>query len=188
MSSPEPPTPDDERWAAVLEQRRQRYATSTAPRPSRTREQILYSVPRRFDIATLLVVSLAYSLMFTLLRLLDAPWEVFTFVGLFTVVIGIAQACFPHGGGPRVASMWAGMLYVLGWTVYVWLVRHAGNPLGFVGCWLFVVVAGGAVLGYVGGAIEAGVFLIADKVRRAWFPERPVVAPDPGESDFDRLE
>lgn len=178
-----PPTPDDERWAAVLDQKRERYRQPVAHVPPSPPRVTLYSVPRRFDIATLLVVSLAYSLLFTLLRLLDAPTQVFVFIGMLTVVIGIAQAMFPYGNGPRRASMVAGAAYC---GVLSLVGGFLSGGFGPGSCGVLGSLILGAPLGYLMGAIEAGVFLVADKVRRRWFPERPRGADTA--SDFDALD
>ncbi len=178
----EPPTPDDERWAAALEQKRERYR-QPASRVTRPPRITIYSVPRRFDIATLLVVSLAYSLLFTMLRLLDAPTQVFVFIGLLTVVVGIAQAMFPYGNGPRRASMVAGAAYC---GVLSLVGGFLSGGFGPGSCGILGSLIVGAPLGYLIGATEAGVFLVADKVRRRWFPERPSGGDAAG--DFDSLD
>lgn len=170
MTDTTPPTPDDERWAAALERPLgRRHAQRWFPRlPARSSEKTLYSVPRRFDIATLLVVSLAYSILFSFLKVLGAPWPVFLFFGSLTVVIGVAQALFPYGNEPRWASMIAGCVYLGVWTIATAVVMQdvTAGMCGTVGSFLF-----GPPLGYLTGAIEAGVFLLADKVRTRWFPD-----------------
>jgi uncharacterized membrane protein YGL010W len=163
-----PPTPDDARWAKGLEWPAPRRWSLRVQR-ERSHEKLLYSVPRQFDIATLLVVSLAYSLFFTFLRVLDAPWPVYAFFGLLTVVVAIAQTLFPFGNEPRWASMCAGVVYCWVWCLIGGVA--AGNL--FIALWgLFCSVVVGPAFGYLVGAIEAGVFLVADKVRQRWFPDR----------------
>ncbi len=164
-----PPTPDDDRWAAALEQPVRRTARRWLPRlQARSSEKTLYSVPRRFDIATLLVVSLAYSLLFSFFKVLGAPWPVFLFFGMLTVVIGVAQALFPYGNEPRWASMIAGFVYLEVWSIATAIVLQdwTGGLCGMVGAFVF-----GPPIGYITGAVEAGVFLLADKVRNRWFPD-----------------
>jgi hypothetical protein len=125
----------------------------------------VYSVPRRFDIATLLVVSFAYSVLFSGLRGLNASLGTFAFVGGLTVVVGAAQALLASGLGPRASSTLSGMVYVAIWI----LVLHLTNDApGMIVALIWCIVCGG-VAGYLCGAIEAGVFLVADKVRRLWF-------------------
>lgn len=144
-----------------------RRRTMLRRRHERPSEKTLYSVPRRFDIATLLVVSLVYSLLFALLRFVNAPWQVFLFVGLLTVVIGVAQALFPYGNEPRRASLVAGMLYM---QVWCFILGFAEGRLTAGLCGAFASVVVGPPVGYFTGVVEAGVFLVADKVRRRWFP------------------
>lgn len=162
-----PPTPEDERWARPP----QRVALPTAEmlRRDKDRELVLYSVPRRFDIATLLTVSFAYSLLFTLLRQLGAEWPTFAYFGGLSVVVGVAQAMFPYGNQPRWASALAGMGYSLLWCIGL------GIIYGFLEsdliCAMFAAVVVGPMIGYLSGACEAGVFLVADMVRRICFPD-----------------
>ncbi len=113
-----PPTPDDNRWAAALK-RPEPPAAKLRRRRQRSQEKTLYAVPRRFDIATMLVVSLAYSILFTGLRLLDAPWQVFAYFGLLTVVVGVAQRSFPT------ATNLAGRRSILGSAIAVCGALHS---------------------------------------------------------------
>lgn len=166
-----PPVPEDERWSEGLAARPGRRRRERKP-PSR--EVKLYAVPRRFDIATLLVVSLAYSLLFTLLRLSGTHWGVAAFTGGLTMAVGIAQGLFPYGNGPRNASIVAGAGYVAIWAGV--LAALYENVLMFVAMVLFSLLLTGPVVGYLCGAVVAGVFLVADKVRRRWFGERHAAA------------
>ncbi|MCO6043833.1 hypothetical protein NG895_07925 [Aeoliella sp. ICT_H6.2] len=162
-----PPTPEDERWAQPP--RRIELPPAVQMRRQRSTEQTLYSVPRRFDIATMLTVSFAYSLLFTMLRLLGAEWPVFAFIGGLTIAVGVAQAFFPYGDAPRWASAIAGVAYSLLWWVAFVVVY--GTWDGEFLCVAFSSVIWGPLLGYLCGACEAGVFLVADMVRKRWFPD-----------------
>lgn len=162
-----PPTPEDERWAQPPQSIR--LPPERRVKRARSTEKTLYTVPRRFDIATMLTVSFAYSLLFTLLRSLDAQWPVFAFIGGMTVVVAIAQALFPYGNDPRWASAVAGVVYSLLWWMGLGIIHGVRDSEFF--CAAFAAVLFGPLMGYLCGACEAGVFLVADQVRRRWFPE-----------------
>jgi len=123
----------------------------------------IYSVPRRFDVATLLTVSFAYSLLFTLLKLLDSHWSVFAFIGGLTVAVALGQMLARSDKEIRNASFMAGALYTLAWCFVMVVVSRmwAQGVVMLVFCFI-----AGPLLGYVTGVVDAGVFLIADKVRK----------------------
>ena len=125
----------------------------------------LYSAPRRFDLATIFVVTAAYSLMFGGLTAMGMPAAVKVIVGGLITVVAAAQALFLRVANPRGVSIVSGSLaqsIMLG--ILSLAERHAfPEPL-------FVVVAiygliGGAVCGYLAGVLVGGVFLVADALR-----------------------
>ena len=65
----------------------------------------LYSVPRRYDLATLFTVTLAYSLLFGLMQRLGMPPIAAFVVAGFITVVGIGQALLFRGNAPRLASV-----------------------------------------------------------------------------------
>lgn len=121
----------------------------------------LYSVPRRFDLATLLTVTLAYALLFAALRVLRFEPLVFGLVAGFFTAVAIGQALLFKGDSPRKASVLVGAVY---WTGLQTLVGMAGvwSP-----CLAASFILWGGASGYVAGTLVAGVFLVADAVRRA---------------------
>ena len=136
----------------------------------RVRERKIYGVPRRFDIATLLVASLVYSLLFTVLRLVNMPWTGSLFVGGLTVFVGVAQAMFPYGIQPRTASAVAGILYIMLWLAGLKL--FTGDSVTWLGLIVMSTLAG-IGLRYSCGVGLAGLFLIADNLRRWWYTAAP---------------
>lgn len=140
-----------------------------APRPPPR----LYSVPRRYDLATLMAVTLAYALLFAAMRLWDASPAAVGVVSLFVTVVGLAQAVLFRGRHPRAASLiggavaWflCGLLNVLMWR------RTADTPAEY---WITAAiglaissVCPAMVLGYLAGTLVAGVFLVADLIRKS---------------------
>ncbi len=75
------------------------------------RSRSVYAAPRRYDLATMFVVSVAYAVLFSVMRLLQAGPLVFVITGLFFTAIAAAQALLFKGNAPRLASCIAGSLY-----------------------------------------------------------------------------
>jgi hypothetical protein len=113
-------------------------------------------------LATLFTVSLAYALLFGLLRLMSAPPSLVGYVALFVTVVGLAQAVVLQGK-PRAASILAGLLF---WLVATFFVIMPRSMAGIVALCVGVLCTG-VVTGYVAGLLVAGVFLVADLVRKA---------------------
>jgi hypothetical protein len=133
----------------------------------RLRPPKIYSAPRRFDLATIFVVTVAYSILLTGMGLLQFPPLASLIVAGFVTLIGISQALLFGGNQPRLASLLAGtVLYSIAMLAY-WL---AGGPRlmptsAFLALGTSVLI-GGAILGYLSGTLIGGVFLLADYVRR----------------------
>lgn len=128
----------------------------------------IYSVPRRFDLATVLIVSIGYSMLFGLFSNVGAHWLVYVlFVGL-TVVVAVAQAVVQKPSLVRSASIIAGTIYCMAWATIA-LVDFAGFGIrgGTVAilCGCFPVAM---LFAYIAGVVDGGVFLIADVLRRKW--------------------
>lgn len=131
-------------------------------------EPQVFGVPRRYDLATLMAVTLAYACLFGALRALNAPPEAMVWSVGFLTVVGAAQAVLFGGKCPREASCLAG----IGFMLAVMLMERGLPrlredlflvPILFLGAFFLP----GIVLGYAGGAIVAGVFLVAHFLRSA---------------------
>jgi len=71
----------------------------------------------RFGIATLLVVTVLYSVLFGILQLLELPPVAFAEIVLFFTAVGLGQAFLFKGRGSRLASMVVGaILYPCLWV------------------------------------------------------------------------
>lgn len=129
-------------------------------------EPQVFGVPRRYDLATLMAVTLAYACLFGALRALNAPPEAMVWSAGFLTVVGAAQAVLFGGKCPREASCLAGM----GFMLAVMLIER-GLPRLWVDVFLVpilflgAIVLPGFVLGYAGGVLVAGVFLVAHYLR-----------------------
>ena len=125
----------------------------------------LYSVPRRFDLATVLVVTAAYSLLFGGFAALKAHPLLTTAVATFVTFVGIGQALLFGGLKPRLASIAVGFsLFELAFAVtYALTSPSLGSYV-----WILIAIYAfyGSIFGYVVGTIVGGVFLVADVFRR----------------------
>src|SRR3954454_18006243 len=135
--------------------------------PSNTSE--LYSAPRRFDLATIFVVTAAYSILFGAISALsykDMGPAVEIAVGVLVTLVGLAQAFYKDTANPRGVSILAGAVVQ---TIIV-IVIHIAQPRIFGGSIVLIVffggLIGGAFCGYLAGVLVGGVFLVADLIRQ----------------------
>ena len=154
---------------------------SAEPRPSRTVPRLAQQeagVPRRFGVSVLLVITAMYAVLFGILQATNAPASSFFVIALFFTAIGLGQMFLFKGKRPRRASVLVGgcffpclvLLKIFSVHHRMW---HAELLFGLVCSTL-----GGALLGYTGGGIVAGVFLVIDKLKLIRIPPR-----DTGESE-----
>lgn len=146
-----------------------------------------YSTPRRFDLATLMAVVVAYMLLFGLMRaaylfpLSQKPLDAgpfFWFAGLITAV-GVSQAVFIRRN-PRLVSIACGIVFcfVTFMGDFALHVLTTGRLDYYVAPFVAIIVGfltllAGCVGGYVSGVGVGGVFLVADYLRR-WLGWQPV--------------
>jgi hypothetical protein len=127
----------------------------------------LYSVPRRFGLGTLLVVTMAFGALATLFRWLLGEPVVILLALAFIAVVGFFQ--FILDRAPRQASAIAGVIF---FSLPAGVAALAANnflrivPLSnfafYAACW----TATGAILGYCAGVIVGVVFMLIAAVRR----------------------
>ena len=131
--------------------------------------QKIYSVPRRYDLATLFAVSLAYALLFGLMKLFDADPTAFVIVAGFVTFAGLAQALLFEGKAPRAASAIAGATYWIVGLIIVGVLNGIDPLLNWVSliygtsCGVFA----GSITGYFSGGFIGAVFMFADMTRRS---------------------
>ena len=124
-----------------------------------------FSVPRRYDLATLMAVTMAYACLFGALRAWNAAPELVIWIAGFLTTVGAAQAILFGGRSPRRASVFAGMAFAAA-SYAVLMVIDTEGFTGF--CFLIAASLCGAMFGYFGGVIVAGVFLVAHYLRCLW--------------------
>ena len=139
----------------------------------------VYSTPRRFDIALVLVVTVAYALLLSLMRVLKFEPLFMVAITSFFTIVGLGQAVLFRGKKPRLASVVAGAVGAGGICVASYW-ADGGRLDGLFYVFFFITmicyVPWGALLGYVVGTMIGGVFLIAEALRRK-FGSRTVGEP-----------
>jgi len=132
----------------------------------------LYSAQRQFDLATILVATTAYALLFASLQLFRAPPDFAVLAAVFIAAITFAQAFLFDGKRPRLASALAGATFFLVvHLVYRYLnsppTPHAQSNTKFVPIGIF-----GMFWGYVTGTLIGSAFMAADILRKHFFQRK----------------
>jgi len=128
----------------------------------------LYAAARRFDLATIFVITAAYSLLFGALTAFDGVFDFgpapLIIVGLVLAVVGAAQALCHGVANPRGVSVIAG-----GAAFVLFCLLMLGIRPQLLHGWFTVEIVIGLFLapvwGYIAGVLVGGVFLVADKLR-----------------------
>lgn len=124
----------------------------------------IYSVPRRFNLPAVFVMTTLLAIVCGILKAHDAREEVYIFLAVMTAVTCAAQIYTPRT--PRVASAIGGVVtLVIMVLVIPWRRRRDPSVLEVL---LFSVPVG-ALLGYIVGTMAASVFLVTDRI----FGRRP---------------
>lgn len=130
-----------------------------------------YSVPRRFGLAAMLAFTTLAAILSGILRYHDAPVSAYVFFGLLGTAVCGAQMYSETL--PRIVSIIAGAIFLPLFFMFETWDRGAfasvilGSPC--------IAVAGG-VVGYLMGAVSAGVFLVSDLVESRWRGETVMMA------------
>jgi hypothetical protein len=135
----------------------------------------LYSAPRRFDLASIFVVTAAYSLLLGALSLLGSPPVVMIVVAGMIAIIATTQAMFQHVANPRGVSIITGAVtFAIICAILHFTTRGILTRSLFVNFFIIGIPCG-AFLGYLMGTVVGGVFLVADMVRKKM--EGPIELP-----------
>lgn len=128
-----------------------------------------YAVPRRFGISAILALTTLYACVFAILKGYEALPVYYLFFGTLGVTTCLAQMYF--GRVPRISSVVAGAILLPFW-VFISAI-YFEPPTRFV---MFLsayvvenvlsvtpfLIVGGAIIGYLAGAVMAGFFLLLD--------------------------
>jgi hypothetical protein len=148
---------------------------------------IPYSVPRRFGVGTIMVVTAAFAGMLTILRWLGTPPLVVGFCVVFISLVGVGQAVLFRGRQPRKASLICGAvcLPLMTLATVIPAIRSPGNygAPNDVCCGLVAAVIFGSGCGYVAGGLAAGVFLVMDSIEKSLASRFPRARSESGEAE-----
>ncbi len=139
--------------------------SSDAVRASMKRVKVptkVYSVPRRFGIGTIMGVAVACALFVSTMQMMGAPPLAIGIVATFLFIVGACQAIFMKM--PRLASIVAGIVCMNIWVVLTTQPGLFGAPISE---WFEAIVPlslAGVIVGYLGGALVASVFLVMEKL------------------------
>jgi hypothetical protein len=143
--------------------------------PVRTRSA---HVPRRFGIGTMMIITACFGVLFSILKVAGAPWQVYAFIPLFIVGAGFAQVLLFRGRRPRLASVLAGIMLggVLSFAgcVIEGINSEARNGLPvsyFIEHWAISMLCPGlflfGIFGYLSGLMASAVFLFCERKEQA---------------------
>ncbi len=125
-----------------------------------------YSVPKRFGMGTILMATTLFAILFAVLKWAKAsPAELFFFTA-FVGTVSVSQMVFDRS--PRWASVFCGAIYLPLSVMLSDVVpgRSIVRIFNDYDWWLIAIY--GLLVGYLGGAIMAGIFLISDYLARWW--------------------
>lgn len=135
------------------------------------RGHTVYAVPRRFGTGTLLVATTLFAMLFAFLQWARARPEELFFYSAFVATVSVAQMVFERS--PRWASVLAGGFYLPLSMLIIPMVRGRGvwrgtGSIGFIE-WTIL----GLCIGYLGGALVAGIFLASDFLAKSMQRQQP---------------
>ena len=142
-----------------------------ADRLNVSRTQLVYAVPRRFGTGTLLVATTLFAMLFAFLQWAHARPEELFFYTAFVATVSVAQMVFERS--PRWASILAGGFYLPLSMFVIPLIRGRGVWRGTSSInavqWILI----GLFIGYLGGALVAGIFLASDFILKLIHRHQP---------------
>lgn len=133
-----------------------------------TRSPASYQVPRRFGTAAILGFTTLMAIMFAAVRFFGGPWWIYMF--LFSLVFTTAVSQMVFRMGPRISSVVSGSILLPVLVVIVFVVEAFSHSNLSRVDWLEMILLAvpmamvGALVGYLAGALGAGVFLILDRL------------------------
>lgn len=154
--------------------------------PSHTSD--LYSAPRRFDLATIFVVTAAYSLLLGGLTAMGWPPSVKIGISILAAMIAATQAMFLGSANPRGVSVLTGMatcslLFLVAYVVDSRRPPFLVLPIAMSFCGIL-----GGIAGYLMGTCIGGIFLVADLLRGKFEKQRAEAGEDELTNDTDIQE
>ena len=125
-------------------------------------EPELFSVPRRFDLATILVAMTAAAILFGGMTLLNFETSSFAVIAGLFAAVAVGQAVGARANRPRAASIIASVIYWVAIEMVRTRVSHENNTVNLCSAPITA-----ALTGYLAGVLVAGVFLVSHRLRGA---------------------
>ena len=123
----------------------------------------VYSVRRKLDLASLLVFTTGYAVLFALMSVYRLDAKYFPVVAGFFTSIGLSQAWLFGGKAPRIASGLAGTIYSV--LIALIFLRESSSSFDKIVLIIVFVSILGLSIGYYSGVCIAGVLLVIDNLR-----------------------
>ena len=130
--------------------------------------KLVYSVPRKLDLASLFVFTMCYGILFAIMSAFQFQALSFALVAGFLTCVGFSQAVLFGGKAPRFASSITGTLYYGALFVFSpFLFGTSRNQVVQVVDVSVIIpfLVFGLAFGYLSGTCIAGIFLISDRLR-----------------------
>ncbi|KAA5538503.1 hypothetical protein FYK55_27575 [Roseiconus nitratireducens] len=125
----------------------------------------VYSAPRKFDLATVLVVTTAFAMLFAFLNALGASSLVTSLIAILLVLVALGQAVLFGGRHPRQASLAVGSVFSVVVVALLGKINLSSGPDSII----FSVLgnlAVGALYGYFAGVLVGSVFMVSELLRK----------------------
>ena len=119
----------------------------------------IFSAPRKFDTATILIVTFCYAATFGFLIAIGIPKLEVSAAILYVTIVAACQPVLFRGKMPRVASVAGGV--IASFVVFVMMLFFNWDhvePAVFT--LVLPTLIGGGIFGYLAGALVGGVFLV----------------------------
>ncbi len=144
---------------------------------------LIYSVPRKLDLASLFVFTLCYGILFAIMIAFHFKALSFALVAGFLTSVGISQAVLFGGKAPRIASSITGSAFYF--ALFVLSPFFFGTPWNRMAdvSVLIPFLVFGLAMGYFSGVCIAGVILTTDQLRK-WRRSVRILSKESAIGDF----
>jgi hypothetical protein len=131
-------------------------------------------MPKRFSMAIMMSWVTLFAMVFSLLKWLDTPPEIFGIVAVMMFLVGIGQMWLFGGRYPRAASIWTGSVALSAEVFILNIATGYFSPpdsgillrMGMSVFWIILCFPLGAFLGYLLGGLTAGIVLLLEYLEK----------------------
>lgn len=144
-------------------------------------DEPVYGAKRVVDLFTLMAITLAFALLFAAMKAMSVPPIEFFAVTSYVTFVAISQMLLFGGNSPRLASLVGGPI--------AWALTFACISI-WDGHWdtveIVCTLPMGVPAGYFAGCLIAGVFLVADQLRKGHTQINEIATRNFFEDDFKK--